>query len=99
MKKIYVGNLPFDTDRAELVEFYTQWGEVKDVYVPMDAATGSARGFAFVTMDEGNADKAIAESNGMLYRGRKLAVSEPLPPGEKIQRPARQARTYYISVS
>lgn len=83
MKKIYVGNLPFDTDKEELIDFYAQYGTVKDIYIPLDMSSGRARGFAFVTMDEADADKAIEETNGKEFMGRQLAVSVPLPRGQK----------------
>lgn len=66
-----------------MVEFYSQYGTVREVYIPLDVATGRARGFAFVTMDEEDADKAIEETNGQTYMGRVLAVSVPLPRGQK----------------
>eukprot|EP00521_Asterionellopsis_glacialis_P014551 CAMPEP_0195292048 /NCGR_PEP_ID=MMETSP0707-20130614/8581_1 /TAXON_ID=33640 /ORGANISM="Asterionellopsis glacialis, Strain CCMP134" /LENGTH=363 /DNA_ID=CAMNT_0040352427 /DNA_START=35 /DNA_END=1126 /DNA_ORIENTATION=+ len=81
--KIYVGNIPFDTNRDELVEFYEQYGNVKEVYIPTDVNTGGPRGFAFVTMAEEDALNAIDETNGVMYQGRTLAVSKPLPRGEK----------------
>lgn len=82
-RKIYVGNLPFEVDKESLLEFYSQYGSVKDMYIPLDMATGRARGFAFVTMDETDADKAIEETNGQTFMGRELAVSVPLPRGQK----------------
>jgi nucleolin len=87
LRKIYVGNLSFDADKESLFEFYSQYGNVKDVYVPLDTESGRARGFAFVTIDEDDADKAIEATNGQTFMGRQLAVSVPLPRGEKA--PAR----------
>jgi len=82
-KKIYVGNLSFDTTRDDLMEYFGLYGEVFDVYIPLDSATGSPRGFAFITMDEAAADEAIEKTNGEELMGRKITVSLPLPPGEK----------------
>jgi len=82
-RKIYVGNISFETDREALMEFYSQYGTVKDIYVPLDTASGRPRGFAFVTMDEEDADKAIEATNGQIFMGRELAVSVPLPRGQK----------------
>lgn len=66
-----------------MLEFYSQHGNVKDIYIPMDTETGRARGFAFVTIDEDDADKAIEATNGETFMGRQLAVSVPLPRGQK----------------
>lgn len=86
-KKIYVGNIPFDCTREEILEIYQKYGDVTEVYIPRDANTGNGRGFAFVTMEEDKADQAIEETNGQEMGGRKLVVSLPLPPGKKA--PAR----------
>jgi RNA recognition motif-containing protein len=83
--KIYVGNLAFETDRESLIEFYSQYGTVKDIYIPLDVGTGRPRGFAFVTMAEEDVDRAIQSTNGVEFMGRELAVSIPLPRGTKAQ--------------
>lgn len=82
-QKIYVGNLPFEATREQLMELYSQYGEVKSVFIPSDRTTGAGRGFAFVTMSDEDAANAIESTNGMEFEGRRLVVSEPLPPGEK----------------
>jgi RNA recognition motif-containing protein len=90
VRKIYVGNLSFDTDKESLLEFYSQYGTVKDVYIPVDVGTGRGRGFAFVTMAEEDVDRAIQNTNGAEFMGRLLAVSIPLPRGTKASpRPAK----------
>lgn len=80
---MYVGNISFDSTRDELVEFYQQYGEVKDVYIPTDMNTGRSRGFAFVTMKEEDVPTAIEQTNGAQFLGRRITVSKPLPRGEK----------------
>lgn len=89
MRKIYVGNLSFDADKESLIEFYSQYGTVKDIYIPLDVGTGRGRGFAFVTMAEEDVDRAIQNTNGAEFMGRLLSVSIPLPRGTKASpRPA-----------
>jgi len=78
-----------------VIEFFSAYGTVKDIYVPLDMASGRARGFAFVTMDEEDADKAIEETNGQDFMGRQLTVSVPLPRGQKA--PASQG-TYFVLI-
>lgn len=90
VRKLYVGNLPFDADKESLIEFFAKHGTVKDIYIPLDVATGQARGFAFVTMDEEDADKVIEATNGAEFMGRELSVSVPLPRGQKAT-PSRSA--------
>ena len=61
--KLYVGNLPFDTNEADLESHFAQAGAVASVSVMRDRETGRARGFAFVEMaTEAEAQAAIAQS-------------------------------------
>jgi nucleolin len=82
-KKLYVGNISFGCTKEELMEFFTSYGLVKDVFIPTDPSSGNGRGFAFVTMKEEDAEVAIEKSNGQEFAGRKITVSLPLPPGKK----------------
>ena len=78
--KIYVGNLSFQTDEAQLQQLFTEHGEVEEVAVVMDRETGRSRGFAFVTMpDSGQANAAIEAVNGVEFDGRTLNVNEARP--------------------
>jgi RNA recognition motif-containing protein len=79
-RKLYVGNLPYETGEAELQELFGRAGIVETVRVMRDMATGRARGFAFVEMrtDE-EALKAIAELNDYQLGGRGLTVNEARP--------------------
>lgn len=82
-RRLYVGNLPYTTGETELQELFGQVGNVESVRVMRDAATGRARGFAFVEMatDE-EAQKAAAEFNQYQMGGRPLTVNEAKPKPE-----------------
>ncbi|GAX22600.1 hypothetical protein FisN_14Hh233 [Fistulifera solaris] len=88
-KKLYVGNLPYDIDRDELSEFFSTYGDLQDIYIPTNADTGSGRGFAFLTLKEEDANRAVSEANGKEFNGRPLVVNEPLQAGERPARPTR----------
>ena len=45
-----MGNIPFGATESEIIEYYSPFGEVKEVFIPNNPATGEGRGFAFVTM-------------------------------------------------
>ena len=77
-KKLYVGNLSFETTETELKELFTQSGLVETVRIITDRDTGRSRGFGFVEMQEGG-DKAIAEMNGKDFNGRAQTVNEARP--------------------
>ena len=77
-KKLYVGNLSFQTTESELKDLFTQAGLVETVHIITDRDTGRSKGFGFVEMQEGG-DKAIAEINGKDFNGRALTVNEARP--------------------
>lgn len=79
-RKLYVGNLPYETGEAELQELFERAGTVDSVNVVRDRDTGRARGFAFVEMgSDEDAQKAITELNEHQLGGRALTVNEARP--------------------
>lgn len=79
-RKLYVGNLPYETGEAELQDLFAAVGPVDSVRVMRDMATGRARGFAFVEMaTDDDAQKAITALNQTQLGGRTLAVNEARP--------------------
>ena len=81
-KKLYVGNLSFQTTETELKELFGQSGPVETVRIITDRETGRSKGFGFVEMQDGG-DKAIAEMNGKDYKGRALTVNEARPMADR----------------
>ena len=83
-RKLYVGNLPYETDEAALQELFSQAGTVETVQIMRDRETGRARGFAFVEMaTEADAQNAINQLNERPFGGRTLAVNEARPPAPR----------------
>ena len=76
--RLYVGNLPFDTDEAQLRTLFQEGGrQVAEVKIITDRDTGRPRGFAFVEMvSQEDADAAINALNGREVGGRALTVNE-----------------------
>ena len=79
-RKLYVGNLPYDTTEQDLQTLFATAGTVETVNVMRDMATGRARGFGFVEMatDE-DAQQAITLLNEKAFGGRNLTVNEARP--------------------
>jgi RNA recognition motif-containing protein len=74
--KVFVGNLDFNTTRAEVQTLFTEVGEIRDVFLPTDRESGRPRGFAFVEFaNDEDAAKAIEKFNGYELGGRKLRVN------------------------
>jgi RNA recognition motif-containing protein len=82
--KMYVGNLPFSASELDVREHFSQYGDVSDVYLPMDRESGRPRGFAFVTMGSTEGmTAAINGANGQDFQGRNLTVNEARPKEER----------------
>jgi len=79
-RKLYVGNLPYETNEQDLQELFAQAGNVESVTVMRDRDTGRARGFAFVEMSsDDDAQSAITKLNDQQFGGRRLTVNEARP--------------------
>jgi len=73
--KLYVGNLPYTVDDAQLHDLFDKYGEIDEMALIMDRDTGRSKGFAFVTFaTQQAAEKALAE-NGKDIGGRALRVN------------------------
>ncbi len=79
-KKLYVGNLSYDTSDSDLQKLFETYGTVESVQVIKDRDTGRSKGFAFVEMANGQeAQAAISALNGKEIDGRALTVNEARP--------------------
>ena len=79
-KKLYVGNLAFQTTSNDLQQLFGQAGTVESASVIEDRDTGRSKGFAFVEMStEEEAATAIDQFNGKELAGRMLKVNEARP--------------------
>ena len=77
-KRLYVGNIPYQTTEAQLRTLFEQDGaQVSDVKIVMDRDSGRPRGFAFVEMStDAQASAAVDSLHGTQFGGRPLTVSE-----------------------
>lgn len=80
-QRLFVGNLPFSVDSAQLAEIFENAGDVEMVEVIYDKSTGRSRGFGFVTMSSAAEVEAAAKQlNGYVVDGRELRVNAGPPP-------------------
>ena len=79
-KKLYVGNMPYETTQDEIRVLFAQAGEVTEVTLITDRETGRPKGFGFVEMatEEGGRE-AIKRFNGKAMGERTLTVNEARP--------------------
>ena len=82
-KRLFVGNLPYDTTEEDLRSLFTPYAEPSYVKIITDRETGRSKGFGFVELEDAAADKAIAELNGKEMgsgdRVRQIVVNEARP--------------------
>src|SRR5215471_10626551 len=79
-KKLYVGNLSFQTTESDITAAFETFGAIESVSIITDRDTGRSKGLGFVEMaEEEAADKAIAQMNGSQLNGRALTVNEAKP--------------------
>jgi cold-inducible RNA-binding protein len=80
VKKLYIGNLPYQATEADLQNWFGQAGiSVDSVTLMRDRYSGEARGFGFVELADGEADRAVQSCNGKDFMGRALVVNEARP--------------------
>ncbi len=83
-KKLYVGNLSYDTTDSDLQNLFGPHGTVQSAQVIMDRDAGRSKGFGFVEMDsDQEAQAAIQALNGQEANGRTLTVNEARPREER----------------
>ena len=79
-KKLFVGNLSFQTTEGDITSAFQEYGAIESVSIITDRDTGRSKGFGFVVFTEAtDADKAIAQMNGSQVGGRALTVNEAKP--------------------
>ena len=76
MKNIYVGNLDLKTTEESIRSFFQPVGTVRKVKLMVDRKSGLSRGFAFIEMDEPEADRAIATLHGKVLDGKAVHIHE-----------------------
>lgn len=79
VKTLYVGNLPWTTNEAELRQTFEAHAPVISARIITQPETGRSRGFGFVEVEDNDAPKVIKEMNGFQLGGRSLIVNEARP--------------------
>lgn len=83
-KKLFVGNLSFNTTEETLKAKFDEFGATEEVALITDRETGRSRGFAFVTYTEdAAADEAMKALDGQELDGREIKVNEAKPKREE----------------
>lgn len=79
--KLFVGGLSPSTTSADLRDVFVKFGDLVEVAVITERATGKSRGFGFVSYaTSAAAEKAIKEMNGAELDGRNMKVNRAEEP-------------------
>jgi RNA recognition motif-containing protein len=73
--KLYVGNLLYTVDDAQLRDLFGQYGEIQELALIMDRDTARPKGFAFITFATQQAAEMALAQNGKDLGGRPLKVN------------------------
>jgi RNA recognition motif-containing protein len=74
---IFIGNLDFAVEDADLQKIFESFGRVIRAHVICDHRTGHSRGFGFIEMENGEeAGKAIEALSGTLLLGRPMRIDK-----------------------
>ncbi len=92
---IYVGNLSYETNEAELRDLFAAHGTVASARVVMDKFSGQSKGFGFVEMPNSKeAIEAIQQLNGQTIKGRPIRVNESKPRPQSDNRGGRDRQRW-----
>jgi len=82
-KKLFVGNLPFDVNDADLSTVIAVAGTVASAKVVINKKTGRSKGYGFVEMEtEAAAEAAVKQFEGATLNERPLTVQLATPKQE-----------------
>ncbi|MCD0489812.1 RNA-binding protein [Pedobacter sp. MC2016-14] len=93
MRKIFVGGLSSETSEMELVIFISIYARVDTIKIVREKSTQKPKGYAFLEMfNDNEAAKAVAEVNGLTFKGNTLTVklTEEEPPKVKAYVPVNK---------
>ena len=86
-KKLYVGNLSYNTTNETLRSLFAEYGEIESVNVITDRETGRPRGFAFVEMaTQQAAEASISGLDGKMVDERAIKVNKANPQPDRNRR-------------
>ncbi len=75
--RLYVGGLPYQTNEQDLIDLFSQFGQVISATVITDRDTGRSKGFGFVELgSDDEAHAAIDRLNGSTMGNRTITVNE-----------------------
>ena len=88
-KRLFVGNLPYETMDEELKEVFAAAGSVTSARVILSRETGTSKGFGFVEMATEEEAQAAVQKLNRTQVGRRVILVEEAKPIERRPVPGR----------
>jgi len=76
--KLFLGGVPPQATEKQLEEFFSQFGEVKDVRIVTDRITAECKGYGFVTFDEKEDIEHLVERKTIRMSGKKIRIRKAI---------------------
>ncbi|XP_018573498.1 nucleolin 1 [Anoplophora glabripennis] len=71
---LFVGNIPYETNKQDLIEHFKKSGEIKHVRIPTEKKTSKPRGFAYVELSDEETYQKCLSMHHTLLKGRRINV-------------------------
>ncbi|MCL7027615.1 hypothetical protein MKW94_023882 [Papaver nudicaule] len=72
---VFIGGIPYDLTEGDVLAVFAQYGEIVDVNLVRDKATGKSKGFCFLAYeDQRSTNLAVDNLNGATILGRVIRV-------------------------
>jgi len=84
---VFVGNLDYETEKADLLGLFADCGQVEEVRFPGQGASKATKGICFVVFVDAFAARRACGLHGEMFKGRRVKVapaSEGRRPGTDI---------------
>ncbi|EON67135.1 hypothetical protein W97_06388 [Coniosporium apollinis CBS 100218] len=73
--RLFLRNLPYSVTEADLRVHFMPFGDLEEVHVPLNPASGTAKGFAYVQFHKPeDAIEALKQMDGKIFQGRLLHI-------------------------
>merc|ERR1719427_2363674 len=97
MRKLFVGNLDFNTTEEQLKAHFEQYGEVEKVNMHKNHDTGRSRGFGFITFQNSSGVDNVQMCRPHQLQGKTLETKRALPSkGENNSQDDLRAKKIFI---
>lgn len=72
---IFVGGLPYDLTEGDVITVFSQYGEIVNINLVRDKATGKAKGFCFICFEDQKSTVLTVDNlNGIKVSGQPLST-------------------------